>query len=350
MEKKKKQALSLSQAPSLRQDLRLFALLARPEADFLELAAELEADPLFARLLAPGPGGEPPVLRRRLPGASYAFSLACGDGELAAAAEGCCAGEWLAERPAMLVLARRSGAGAFARHFLADSVFDPAAAARACGLTPAEASRLKAFTDAFLLAHERVPPRRLPGRLLRCAAEVDVSGGTPVPAYTHPAYFRGAYLINGPALSRLLKSGALGRAEAARARQLAAAAQRVAWRKGGFHRALTALLAEQKDFFLGRGPLKPLSQRRLAAAVGLNPGTVSRLFSGKTVRAPWGEEAALKDLFRAKSAFVIDRIREVLGKAAGKMTDAEVAAALRSVYGLRVSRRSVNLYRARAGS
>ncbi len=349
MEKKKKQAVSLSQSPSLRQDLRLFALLARPEADFLELAAELEADPLFARLLAPGPGGEPPVLRRRLPGASYAFSLACGDGELASAAEGCCAGEWLAERPAMLELARRAGPAGFQRWFLSDAAFDPAAAGGACGLTAAEAARLKAFADAFLLAHERVPPRRLPQPLLRCAAEVDVSGGEPAAAYTHPAYFRGAYAINGQALSRLLSGGSLSRAEAARARRLAAAAQRVAWRKSGFHRSLTALLAAQKDFFLGRGPLKPLSQRQLASEVGLNPGTVSRLLAGRTVRAPWGGEVRLKDLFLPKSAFVIDRIREVTGGAAGKLTDGEVSAALRKAYGIKVSRRSVNLYRSGSG-
>lgn len=349
MEKKKKQGLSLAQVTSLRHDLRLFALLARPEADFLAAAAELEADPLFARLLAPGPGGASPVARRRFRGASYAFGLACGDDALAAAAEKCCAGEWLAARPAMLALAKKAGEAGFEKYFLADAVFDPAAAARACGMTVKEASDLKSFADAFILAHERIPPVRLPQQQLRCAARVVEEGGRLTAAYTHPAYFRGAYVINGPALGRLLKSGALTRAEAAKARRLASAAQRVAWRKAGFHRLLAAILEEQKDFFLGKGPLKPFSQRELAARVELNPGTVSRLVSSRTVVAPWGEEVRLKDLFRAKSAFVIDRMKEVLGASAKKLTDAQTAAALKSSYGIKISRRSVNLYRSRTG-
>ncbi|MBI5743097.1 MAG: hypothetical protein HY952_00965 [Elusimicrobia bacterium] len=349
MENRKKQGLKLSQDAALRHDLRLFSLLARPEADFLALAGELEADPLFARLLAPAPGGGAAVLRRRFPGASYAFSAACGDDALASAAERCCAGEWLADRPAMLQLARRAGAENFARWFLSDSPFDPAGAAAACGFTAKEAARLKDFTDAFVLAHERVPPARLPQPLLRCAARVEVFGGRLCAAYTHPAYLRGAYAINGPALARLLKTGGLGKAEAARARKLVSAAQRVSWRKAGFHRTLAALLEEQKDFFLGRGPLKPLTQRALAARVGLNPGTVSRLVSSRTVTAPWGEEVRLKDLFRPKNAFVIDRIREVLGGAGRKLTDGEVTAALKSACGIKISRRSVNLYRTKAG-
>ncbi len=344
MEKRKRQEAGLSQSPALRHDLRLFAMLARPEADFLAAAAELEGDPLFARLLAAGPEGAP-VARRRFPGASYAFPAACGDAALAAAAERCGAGEWLAERPAMLALARRAGAAAFERYFLSDAPFDAAAAAAACGLSAAEAARLRSFTDAFLAAHERVPPAALPAPLLRRAAEVRAEGGRLQVAYTHPAYLRGAYVINGPALARLLKSGGLTRAEAARVRALAAAAQRISWRKAGFHRTLTALLEEQRAFLLGKGPLKPLTQRELAEKVGLDPATVSRLAASRTITAPWGDELRLKDLFSRKSALVIDRIRDILGAGAGRLTDAEVAARLKAEHGLKVSRRSVNLYR-----
>lgn len=339
----------MSQAPALRQDLRLFAMLSRSEADFLRLAAELEADPLFARLSAPGPDGQPPVLRRRFHGASYAFSFACGSDALAAAADPGGAGEWLADRPAMLELARRAGRENFGKYFLSDSPFDPAAAARACGITAAEAAALMAFTGAFIMAHERIPPAALPRLFLRCAARVEIAGGKPAAAYTHPAYLRGAYVINGPALTRLLKSGALSRAETAKVRELAAAAQRVSWRKAGFHRTLSALLEEQKTFLLGAGPLRPFTQRGLASRLGLNPGTVSRLLAGRTVLVPWGEELKLKDFFRPKSAFVIDKIKEVTAAGAKSMTDGEVAAALKSAHGIKVSRRSVNLYRSKAG-
>lgn len=346
MEKKKKQGLELSQDQVLRQDLRLFSVLASPERDFLRQAAELEADPLFIKLTAPGADGSAPVMRRRFAGASYAFGLACGDEALAAAAgSGGSAGEWLAERPAMLKLAQRAGLENFEKYFLSDLVFSPAAAGRACGLTAAEASALKNFADAFVLAHERVPSAALPALYLRCAARISAEGGRLSIAYAHPAYFRGAYNIDNAALSRLLKSGSLSRGEAARVRALTSRAQRIAWRKSGFHRVLTALVARQEAFLLEKAPLRPFSQRALAAQVGLNPATVSRLLAAKTIMAPWGEEIKLGNLFRKKNAFIIDIIKTVTGAGAKKMTDREVAESLRSVYGIRVSRRSVNLYR-----
>ncbi|MDP2864871.1 MAG: hypothetical protein Q8O90_01345 [Elusimicrobiota bacterium] len=346
MEKKKKQGLELSQTQVLRQDLRLFSVLASPEEDFLRQAAELEADPLFIKLTAPGPDGAAPVIRRRFAGASYAFGLACGNEALAAAAgSGGSAGEWLSERPAMLKLAQRAGLENFEKYFLSGVVFSPAAAGRACGLSSTEASSLKNFADAFIMAHERIPSAALPVLYLRCAARIDAEGGRLSIAYVHPSYFRGTYNIDNAALSRLMKSGGLSREEAARTRALTTRAQRIAWRKSGFHRTLTAIVERQSAFLLQQAPLKPFSQRALAAGIGLNPGTVSRLIAAKTIMAPWGEEIRLRDLFRKKNAFIIDTIKAVTGASAKKMTDREVAESLKAVYGIRISRRSVNLYR-----
>ena len=348
MKKRQKPTQELAQAQVQRQDLRLYPVLAAPEADFLRQAAELEADPLFQKLFEPGADGRAPLRRRRFPGASYAFGLACGDEALAAAAgPGATAGEWLAARPAMLALARRCGPAAFESFFLSGLPFAPGAAARDCGLTEAEVSALKAFVDAFIMAHERVAPAALPDLFLRCAARIAADKGRLLIEYTHPAYLRGSYVIDGEALSRLLKSGALTAGEAARARAMAARAQRVGWRKAGFHRVLTALAERQKAFLLGSGPLAPFTQRELAAAAGLNPGTVSRLLAGKTVQTPAGEEMKLKDLFKQKNNYIIDKVKDILGAGTVKLTDAAVAEALRTVHGIRISRRSVNLYRAR---
>ena len=346
MEKRKKPALKLTQAPALRQDLRLFAVLGATEEDFLRQAAELEADPLFARLAAPGADGQAPLTRRKLTGASYAFFQACGSDALAAAAgSGAGAAEWLAGRPAMLALATRAGLANFEKYFLSGSPFPRGEAERACGFTAREAADLKAFTEAFLMAHEHTPPAALPPLFLRCAATVYAEGDRLEAAYNHPAYFRGVYSINGPALTRLLKNGGLSRAEIARARVLASAAQRLSWRKAGFHRVLGALIEEQKDFLLGRGPLKPFTQRELALRAGLNPGTVSRLISGKTLMTPLGGELALKSFFRPRSAYIIDKMKEILG--GGAMTDKKVAQTLKNDFGVRISRRTVSLYRTR---
>lgn len=348
MKKRQKQSQQLSQEQVQRPDLRLYPVLAAPEEDFLRQAAELEADPLFAKLFEPGTDGRAPLRRRRFPGASYAFGLACGDEALAAAAApGATAGEWLASRPAMLALARRCGAAAFESVFLSGLAFSPEAAAKECGLTPAETASLRSFVDAFVLAHERVAPAALPGVFLRCAARIASDKGRLLIEYTHPAYLRGSYVIDGEALACLLRSGALSPQEAARARALAARAQRIGWRKAGLHRVLTAVAERQKAFLLGSGPLAPFTQRELAAEADLDPGTVSRLLAGKTVLTPAGEEIRLKDLFKRKNNYIIAKIRDILGAGAVKMTDQQVTETLRTVHGIRISRRSVNLYRAR---
>ncbi len=347
MEKGREQAAELSQGQVQRLDLRLFSVLAEPEEDFLRQVAELEADPLFVRLREPGPGGRAAVTRRRLPGASYAFFGACADDALAAAVGAAGAGEWLADRPAMLGLARRAGLRNFERFFLSDSPFDAAAAARACGFSPAEAASLKAFADAFVIAHERVPPASLPSLYLRCSAELRASEGGIEISYPHPAYLRGEYRIDRRELARLVRTGALSHAEAARAQVLLSKAQRLSWRKSGLHRLLTALVNAQGGYLLGTSGLKPLTQRELASRAGLSPSTVSRLLSARTVRSPQGEELKLDSLFLAKNKYIIMKMREILGACNGKFTDSELTEVLRKNYGLRVSRRSVNLYRAR---
>ena len=210
-----------------------------------------------------------------------------------------------------------------------------------------EAAALKNFTDAFALAHERVPPRALPRLYLRCAAVLTAEGGRLSAAYTHPAYLRGEYRIDRRALAARVKSAELSPDEAARAAALLSRAQRLSWRKAGLHRVLAALIHAQEGFLLGTAGLKPLTQRELAARTGLNPATVSRLAAGKTVMSPRGEEIKLKDLFSPRSAYIIDKIKDILGAGNRKLTDSEVTEALRNTYGLRVSRRSVNLYRAK---
>lgn len=347
MKKGRRTSAELGQRQVQRQDLRLFAALGSPEEELLRQEAELLADPLFARLCAPGPGGAAPIIRKRLPGAGYAFALACGDEALAAAAGAGSAGDWLADRPRMLELARRAGQKNFERWFLSGDSFTPEAAARACGLTAAEAAALKGFADAFVLAHERVAPSALPPLYLRCAAAVSAEGGALAVSYTHPSYLRGAYSVDRAALGRLVRSGGLSGEDAARAGALAARAQRLSWRRAGFHRVMQALTAAQEPYLLGRGGLLPLTQRELAARAGLNPATVCRLLAGKTLLLPGGDEVKLSGLLLPKNAFITGKIREMLKGGEEKLTDAAVAARLRAGYGLRVSRRSVNLYRSK---
>ena len=90
----------------------------------------------------------------------------------------------------------------------------------------------------------------------------------------------------------------------------------------------------------------PMSQRSFAAEIGISNSSVSRITAFKSLVAPWGEELSLRSLFISRKRYIIDIIRDMLQKSeAEAFTDEELKGRLADKYGLKISRRSVNLYR-----
>ena len=90
-----------------------------------------------------------------------------------------------------------------------------------------------------------------------------------------------------------------------------------------------------------------MSQRTLASQIGISHSSVSRIINRKTLKMPWGSEIPLKDFFLSRKKFLIDKVSDILLKygKGDKLTDREIGDILNRKYGLKISRRSVNLYR-----
>lgn len=324
-------------------------MLAAAEPDFLELVRRLENDPLFRKLASPAGGRQ--VISRARPGASYSWDYNLGDSRLLAAPDSSyISGELLSARPEALRLARRLGAGDFEKYFLDENGAAPEEIRRATGLKAAEVSRIRDFVGAFLQAHENLPVPAMPAERVRLVALVVRSGRRLELSYLHPTYARGGYKVDRGALERLRRSGGLTREELGRLGPVLKAVDLFNWRKQGLRRTLEGIVKFQREFFSG-GPMKPLSQRAFAAGLRLSPSTISRLIAGRSLKTPDMSEVRLKDFFPSKKEYIIDRIRRLAARPAAarcRPSDRVIACELREHFGIKVSRRTVNLYRPKA--
>ena len=94
--------------------------------------------------------------------------------------------------------------------------------------------------------------------------------------------------------------------------------------------------------------MEPLSQRAFAAGLRLSPSTISRLIAGRSLKTPDMSEVPLRDFFPSKKEYIIDRIRKIMarpGAARRRLSDRLIACGLLERFGIKVSRRTVNLYR-----
>ncbi|MBU2573790.1 MAG: hypothetical protein KKH28_06935 [Elusimicrobia bacterium] len=341
--------LNIENALKNRQDLRLFNLLSAPENEFLDLLKRLESDPLFKKLSMRAPGGPPVIARVRLPGAAYAWVHNLGEPQLVNSMDSkYISGEILSARPEILALIERLGAENFEKYFLGRECIPVEQICRAAALTARQAGRIRDFVNAFLAAHENLPPEAdAPRQHFKLTAFVGKTpdGGLEL-AYAHPAYARGLYSVDAKALKKIKRSGSLTGGELKRLGTLVKTVELVNWRKKGLQKVLEGILKFQRDFFLG-GAMKPMSQRSFASELGLNPSTVSRLIARRSLKTP-EEEVPLKSFFPSPKGYIIAKIKEITDSGGARKLNARLLAGeLKTRYGIRISGRTVNLYRNR---
>lgn len=112
---------------------------------------------------------------------------------------------------------------------------------------------------------------------------------------------------------------------------------------------LLRTLAEAQASFLRSGreeDLAPLTQRRLAASLGMHPSIVCRAVARRSILTPQGRELPLTSLLPGERAAKLRSIESLL-RCAPALSDRELAAGLWSRFRIRLSRRSVALYRRR---
>jgi len=341
--------LELKNSLNLKTNLRLFNMLSSGENDILELVRKIEADELFLRLS--GKTNDLPriITYTRKTNAGYAWLSNLENKDFIQALDSSISGaEIISGRGQVIEIIRKIGADNFEKYFLGYEKFPIDKICDICSITKGECDKITDFVAIYMHAYENIPIAALPVDYFSMIASIIKEKGGFRIEYTSMHYGQGEYSINHEKLKAVKKKGLLTEKETARLNSLLDLIKTVNCRKRCACKIVEGILKYQMVFFTGEGrELLAMSQRDLASQIGISHSSVSRIISRKTLKTPWGSEMTLKDFFVSRRKFLIDKVRDIVLKynKGNKLTDREIGDILNRKYGLKVSRRSVNLYR-----
>jgi hypothetical protein len=332
--------------------LRMAELIEMPEGDFAGEIEKIEKDPLFKKLYL-GTVQEPGIIRRqRWPHGRFSGTFYEINEQVLAGGERVRVEEGLGERASLVSKIRRMGREAFERYFLyAEEALPLEEIARRTGLSSQEIGEINDFlVDLGAQVEFARPEKAPPGRAFCCLARISVEGEAPEYEFFSPYWARGLYHIRYDLLERWKQERRLDLAELKKLPHLLKRMETVNLRQNTLFRVLESLIQLQSDFLkTRREDLRcPVSLRGLARRLDLAPSTISRALSGRSVLLPWGKETPLISLVPGRRPV----LREVLARSLEedpRGTDASLAERLKTDYGIRVSRRTVNAVRHELG-
>lgn len=305
------------------------------EREFEERVRNLEANPLFARLL------ESRAVRIE----SYTARLAARKPEGREPSSASNLGALLDGRSAAVELVQRIGQELFEEFFLGDSAIPDEARASACGLSLEEVRALRELVDqAYIQAEFADEAAAAPTRTFSSVAGIELEAGEPVIFLFCREAWKGRYRVDSGKLAALRQGLPLRLARRldALVRQL----ELLDRRKATIYRTLEVVVAHQRDYLASGDPSlrRPLTQRSVARSIEVAPSFLNRLISNKSVRLPWGLEAPIKALMPSRKSLLLERFDELAAARPG-LSDERLRGEVERLFGARLSRRSIAQYR-----
>ena len=331
--------------------MRMADWIEMPEREFAHEVAKLEKDPLFQKLYF-GDGRLPSALRRqRWPGGKLAGSFYEIDERTAAGAgERVGVEEFAQERGAALAAIKRMGQKDFERYFIhGEDALTLEEIGRRTKLSPEDVRSIHELVVELGARAEFegkvTAPSASPGRQASCLARISLEGGEPKFEFYAPYWARGLYQVRFDLIEKW-KTGGLTPEERKHLPGLLKRLETVNLRQSTLFRLLEMIGRLQADYLASERPedVRPISLRQLAKRLDLAPSTVSRAFARRSLRLPSDKQLPLIAFAPGRRSV----LRELLGQwLAGDaaVTDAALAARLKSERGIAISRRTVNAVR-----
>jgi len=322
--------------------MKLARLLESPESELERRVVALEAGALFGRLLESGVVVKqtPEHVRfasRRFAGRALRTmseglpELADGNGDLAK-------------------LMQSIGQEDFSSVFLGDDGKTDAQRAKLCGITTADARRLREFVDKLYVQSEfEAPaPQALKDPTFSALAGIAIEDGKPVLAFFHREIWDKRYLINDERRRDLALD--LPARDAKRAESLLRELEYIDQRKTTLYRVLEAVLETQADYLVSGAAERrvPLTQKALSDRLDISPSVLNRLIANKSVELPWGLEASLSVFVPSRKSLLRDQLHD-LALARPELSDEGLRAEIKGKHGVELSRRSITQYRKELG-
>lgn len=319
--------------------IRLARLLELPEKDFEIRVRELEAEPFFRDLLATRVISIQPYAN-----AGFAARRFGGWG-LSTASEGL--SEVLDGQGEMAQLLQRVGQVRFEECFLREEGMTDSERARRCGISLAEAVRLRELVDKLYVQAEfdGATASAAPVKTYSTVAGVTVERKCPALAFFNREIWKGRYAVDGQRREQLLST--LPSKEAQRLEKFLRDLELLDRRKTTLYRVLEVLVQEQADFFVSGEPSKrePLTQREVCRRLAIDASVLNRLISNKSIELPWGLETPIKTLMPSRKFLLRDRLHDLIRAEPGS-TDEALSKRIHRLYGAKLSCRSIAQYRA----
>lgn len=320
--------------------MKLARLMEMPEAELEDLARRLEASPLFERLSLAGVLICSEFSAARFAARRFAgYGLRMSGSGLPELVDGNCD---------LVRLMQGMGQERFEEWFLGERSFSDDERARNCGITVEEARLLREFADRAFIQGEFETTAPAPEKVFSAVAGIEIEGGKPVLAFFHREIWKKRYSIKEDRLAEYLAG--IPSADAGKVKNLLYRLKAVEQRKTTLYRLLEEVLELQAEYLRTGEPerRRPLMQRGLAAALGVDPSVLCRIISNKSVQMPWGLEAPLSTFFPSAKDIHRERLFG-LASANSNWKDEELREEMRRRYGVSLSRRSIAQYRKELG-
>jgi hypothetical protein len=346
--------LTLSQTlrPQVALQGRLTAVkwISMSEPEVAREVLDIEADPLFGRLMYASAGRRPVLHRRRWP-ASRLHSGFYELNEASSASPGSASIQDILEAHKRLLKSiRRIGPENFERYFLYGE--DRLPLGEICSRLSLKENEAREMLDLVLEVGARSEffrPPPPPGQGRHCIARIEIDARDPENLFFQflsPHWARGRYEVDYEKLEQWKRENSLASEERRRLRRLLNRIELLNMRQDTLFQILSRIVSAQSAFLRSRlrHRMRPLTLRELSRRLGVAPSTVSRAVGGRCVELPWGVEVPLKSLLSGQRSVVLAILLRwrANGEIPESATDERLMRRLANECGISVSRRTVN--------
>ncbi len=330
--------------------MRFSNVLEMSEEDASRLTQLLESDPLFQKLFRAEHPDWKVFSRARFPGSRLSTSFyeipektqAPSSPEIESVLE---------KQSGLVEKIKTMGVERYEKYFLyEDGEKTVREISSELGVSEEFVKQVRALTDAVMMNPDFFASKTAPGIVASerstCLAQIHgVTGGQTEISFFSPGMALGTYKVDYEKLKKL-KDSVLTDKEKKSIQDTLRNLEMINSRRTLIFRVLTLLPKWQVAFFLNRDwdHLRPLSQKEAAQELKVTPAAVCRAIQDRSVLVFEDQEVSICEFFPSRKDINKRKLTGFI-RGNGALTDKEIQGVLERDFGIKLSRRSVNVYR-----
>lgn len=355
---KQKYSLKTKQVQRLMAKIKLANLMNLPEDKYRLLVKEIEANPLFKKLMYSDNKKERVLGYRRFPDNSvssgfYGLREEITADKKVAGIDSLDMDSLLNGKRRIIRLIRSIGEEGFKKHFLYnDENLSHREIADKCGIEKSEAEQIIDLLNTIDVYNSFSNPSSLnldyQKHYIKVASikrVLDKGGNTGnfTIEFSSINFTRGKYVIDYDRISMLKNENYFSKKELKELNKLIGTMELINTKKATIYRIIEKIIKKQNRYLESENTrdLVPFTEKQMAEELELDCSIISRAISSRSIEIPRGAEKSLKDFLPSKKKARKELIYEIISREDAPQTDNEIRDRLRDEYGINISRRSV---------